>query len=324
MESRDEKGDARQKEGNGESHSRKKAPAAMNLAMDGEEKLLPDFLSLAADEEGVPPMDASELNRQKLVLGHLSLVVSIAKRFCRRNRHLHFNDLFQEGVIGLLKAVDRYDPSRGAKLSAYAAWWIRQSITRAIADMDSTIRLPLHRRETVRRFINCSGVLLQELGREPTLEEIAQKLECPLEDVKNARHLLLSILDPQGAEASMPPAMRDAEQEEVEKDFLCLSLEDASAPGPDDDFSRRELRELISSLIDELKPLEIEILVRRFIQEETLEAIAQTKGVSRERIRQIEAAALHRLRHPSRTSRLRDFRESEEEPSRGEDAGSDS
>ena len=293
-----------------EGGSAPKAPSETPLKQDGDGTLLPDFLSASSDADGaLPSLDPSELSRQKLVLGHLNLVVSIAKRFCRRNRHLHFNDLFQEGVIGLMKAVDRFDPSRGTRLATYASWWIRQSIARAIADMDSTIRLPVHRQAAIRRFIGCSGLLLQELGREPTLEEIAQKLACPVEDVRLARDQLLSILDPQGAEEAMPPPMRDAELEDLSRDALCLSLEDASAPGPDDEFSRQELCELIASLIAELKPLEIEILVRRFIQEETLESIAQSKGVSRERIRQIEAKALHRLRHPSRTSRLKDFRE---------------
>ena len=269
-------------------------PVRMYLKEIGQIKLL------SAEEEVELAKRVSEGDQEaknKLTEANLRLVVSIAKKYSGRG--LHILDLIQEGNTGLIRAVDKFDWTKGNKFSTYATWWIRQAITRAIADQARTIRVPVHMVEVINKATRCNRKLVQELGREPTVEEIAAELNLPVEKIIEANRTAADTL-------SLDTPVGDEEDTSIGS-----FVEDERTPGPADATSNALLAEALKEILDTLTEREADVLRMRFGMYDgrthTLEEVGEIFGVTRERIRQIENKAIRKLRHPSRAKKIRDF-----------------
>ena len=255
---------------------------------------------LSAEEEVELAIRMSEGDvaaKKRLSEANLRLVVSIAKRYVGRG--MQFLDLIQEGNLGLIKAVEKFDHTKGFKFSTYATWWIRQAITRAIADQARTIRIPVHMVETINKVKKVNSQLLHENGHEPTNEQIAEKLEMPVEKVREIMRV------------AQEPVSLETPIGEEEDSHLGDFIPDEDAPAPSDVASHTMLKEQLAEVLSTLTPREEKVLRLRFGLEDgrsrTLEEVGKEFNVTRERIRQIEAKALRKLRHPSRSKKLKDF-----------------
>ncbi len=269
-------------------------PVRMYLKEIGQVKLL------SAEEEvdlAKRVSEGDQAAKNKLTEANLRLVVSIAKKYSGRG--LHILDLIQEGNTGLIRAVDKFDWTKGNKFSTYATWWIRQAITRAIADQARTIRVPVHMVEVINKATRCNRKLVQELGREPTVEEIAAELNLPVEKIIEANRTAADTL-------SLDTPVGDEEDTSIGS-----FVEDERTPGPADATSNALLAEALKEILDTLTEREADVLRMRFGMYDgrthTLEEVGQIFGVTRERIRQIENKAIRKLRHPSRAKKIRDF-----------------
>ena len=287
-----------------ESEEAEPAPGAEGIAIDDPVKVYLKEIGrvplLTPEEEielAIRIIDGDEAAKKRLSEANLRLVVSIAKRYVGRG--MQFLDLIQEGNLGLIKAVEKFDYTKGFKFSTYATWWIRQAITRAIADQARTIRIPVHMVETINKVKKVSSQLLHKNGHEPVAEEIAQELDMPVDKVREIMRV------------AQEPVSLETPIGEEEDSHLGDFIEDSDAPAPADAASHTLLKEQLEDVLSTLTPREKKVLELRFGLEDgrnrTLEEVGKEFNVTRERIRQIEAKALRKLRHPSRSKRLKDF-----------------